>query len=43
MQEKDPMLLKWDEATELLRSINDPITSQLMNAANFEFLGDLSN
>ena len=36
MQEKDSRLLRWDEATELLRSVDDPITSQLMNMANFE-------
>lgn len=33
-----PDLLRWDEAMELLRSVNDPITSQLMNMANFAVL-----
>lgn len=38
MEEKNRTFLRWDEATEILRSVNDPITGQLMNMANFEVL-----
>jgi lipase chaperone LimK len=38
MKEKRAELLRWDEAIEVLRSIENPITSQLMNIANFEVL-----
>jgi hypothetical protein len=31
-------ILKQDEAMEILRSVKDPITNQLMNMANFEVL-----
>lgn len=37
-QPKIPQLLKWDEAMELLRSVDNPTTNQLMNMANFEIL-----
>jgi hypothetical protein len=33
-----PSMLRGNEAMELLKSVNDPITNQLMNMANFEVL-----
>ena len=35
---KTPQLLRWDDAMELLSSVDDPITNQLLNLANFEVL-----
>jgi hypothetical protein len=34
----DPAILKQEEARKVLQSVEDPITSQLMNMANFEVL-----
>ncbi len=36
--ERQSQLLRWDEAMQLLNSVEDPITNQLMNRANFEIL-----
>ena len=39
MQEgNQPMIINHDEAMEILRSVKDPVTNQLMNMANFEVL-----
>lgn len=39
MEDKSyPSMLRGNEAMELLKSVNDPITNQLMNMANFEVL-----
>ena len=35
---KEILLLRQDEAMKLLKSVEDPITNQLMNMANFEVL-----
>lgn len=31
-------LLRWDEAMRVLEAVDDPITGQLMNMANFEVM-----
>jgi hypothetical protein len=38
MKQESPTLLGWNEAVAILRSVNDPVTSQLMNVANFEVI-----
>ena len=35
---KEALLLRQDEAMKLLKSVEDPVTNQLMNMANFEVL-----
>jgi hypothetical protein len=36
--EQKTELLRWNEAMELLKSVENPITNQLMNRANLEVL-----
>jgi hypothetical protein len=41
-ENQHPKMLRWDEAMELLRSVDDSITNQLMNRANFEIIKKFS-
>lgn len=40
MQDAATRILRWDEAMELLRSVDDLATSQLMNMAVFELVAN---